>query len=122
MGGATHDFVVKSCCLSYHGIHSMRQLPFLFSSVLVAGLFLASIAARGESNWPGWRGPQQDGHSSETDLPVKWSAEDVLWKTQLPGVGQSSPIIWGDRIFLTSALEKGKERLVFCVDRKSGQI
>src|SRR5437773_12042356 len=99
------------------------QLRRLFASmILLAGLFVAMSAARGESNWPRWRGPQQDGHTAETNLPVKWSAENVVWKTQLKGIGQSSPIIWGDRIFLTSALENGKERLVFCVDRKTGKM
>jgi outer membrane protein assembly factor BamB len=88
-------------------------------SVLL-GCFVA--AAQGDTNWPRWRGPEQNGHTTETKLPVKWSADKVVWKTQLPGVGQSSPIIWGDRIFLTSALAKGAERIVFCVDRKSGTI
>ena len=86
---------------------------------------LASRHGRGPrriSNWPRWRGPEQNGHSAETKLPVKWSDENVVWKTTLPGIGQSSPIIWGERMFLTSYLEKGKERLVFCVDRKSGKI
>jgi outer membrane protein assembly factor BamB len=92
------------------------------STILLVGLLIAITVARGDSNWPRWRGPQQNGHTSETDWPVKWSAENLLWKTQLPGIGQSSPIIWGDRIFLTSYLDKGKERLVFCVDRKTGKI
>ena len=83
---------------------------------------LGGVAQGAEVNWPRWRGPQQDGHSSETNLPVKWSAENVVWKAELPGSGQSSPIIWGDRIFLTSALEQGQERVVFCVDRKTGQV
>ena len=77
---------------------------------------------RGEGNWPRWRGSEQNGHTSESSLPVKWSADDIAWKTKLPGNGQSSPIIWGDRIFLTAALAQGAERLVFCVDRKSGEI
>ena len=89
----------------------------LLSAVLVIG-----IAAGAESNWPRWRGPQQDGHSADTNLPVKWTDQNVVWKTTLPGIGQSSSIIWGDRIFLTSALEQGKERIVFCVDRKTGEI
>ncbi len=100
----------------------MRQFHPMFATILLANLLLGPSATRGESNWPQWRGPHQDGHSSETDLPVKWSPENVLWKMQLPGIGQSSPIIWGDRIFLTSALENGKQRLVFCVDRKTGKI
>ena len=73
------------------------------------------------SAWPRWRGPDQDGHTT-TDLPTTWSQDDVAWKAPLPGSGQSSPIIWGDRIFLTSALNQGRERLVLCVDRKTGKI
>ena len=91
--------------------------------VIAIAVFVFGVNfAAAESNWPRWRGPQQDGHSEDKNLPVKWSDENVLWKTPLPGIGQSSPIIWGDRIFLTSALEGGKERLVFCVHRKSGKI
>ena len=73
-------------------------------------------------DWPGWRGPATDGHSKDTALPVKWNAKSVVWKTALPGVGQSSPVISGDRIFLTAALNKGEKRVVLCVDRKNGKI
>jgi outer membrane protein assembly factor BamB len=77
---------------------------------------------RSDFNWPRWRGPLENGHSTDTNLPVKWSADDVLWKVDLPGNGQSSPIIWGDKIFLTSALEKGKERIVLGLSRNTGKI
>jgi outer membrane protein assembly factor BamB len=73
-------------------------------------------------NWPRWRGPQENGHYADTHLPVKWTDADIAWKTTLPGNGQSSPIIWGDRIFLTSALGDGKERLVLAVDRRDGKL
>jgi outer membrane protein assembly factor BamB len=88
----------------------------------LAVVLLCSSAIGDDANWPRWRGPHENGHTTDSNLPVKWSAENVVWKTQLPGVGQSSPIIWGDRIFLTSALEQGKERVVYCVDRKTGKI
>jgi outer membrane protein assembly factor BamB len=89
---------------------------------LVLGLLLVVSRAGAESNWPRWRGPLENGHSTATDVPVKWSPANVVWQTPLPGIGQSSPIIWGDRIFLTAALDKGKERVVFCVDRKTGKL
>ena len=98
----------------------MHRYNISLFALLVVGFCIGT--AGGEANWPQWRGPQANGHSAETGLPVKWSAADIAWKTQLPGIGQSSPVIWGDRIFLTAALEKGKERLVLCVDRKSGSI
>ena len=73
-------------------------------------------------DWPGWRGPEGSGHSRESSLPTQWDAKSVMWKIALPGEGQSSPVIWDDRIFLTAALEKGKKRVVLCVDRKKGTI
>ena len=81
-------------------------------------LFSATAFA---TNWPTWRGPQGDGTTSETNLPLKWSAtENVKWKIDLPGPGNSTPIIWGDRIFLTQAV--GQRRTVMCLDRKDGKV
>jgi outer membrane protein assembly factor BamB len=94
-----------------------------FASITTAFLFIASLqTSAADSNWPRWRGPDGNGQSTETNIPTKWSAADIIWKTPLKGSGQSSPIIWGDRIFLTSALGSGKTRLVMCLDRKSGKI
>ena len=60
-------------------------------------------------NWPQWRGPGGNGISAEKNLPVEWSAEkNVVWKTAIPGRGRSSPVIWGDRVFLTTDIEAGK--------------
>ena len=57
-------------------------------------------------NWPGWRGPTANGISIETGVPNRWSpTENIAWKTLLPGRGRSSPIVWGDRIFLTAELD-----------------
>jgi outer membrane protein assembly factor BamB len=94
--------------------------------LFLAHVFMAALGAvassAADSNWPRWRGPTQDGHSSDERLPTKWSAADIVWKTALPGIGQSSPIVWGDRIFLTAAEGQGAERLVFCVDRQTGKL
>jgi outer membrane protein assembly factor BamB len=73
-------------------------------------------------NWPAWRGPAGDGVTTETSLPLKWSAtENVAWKVPLPAPGNSTPVIWGDRIFLTQASSDGKQRFLFCLDRKDGR-
>jgi outer membrane protein assembly factor BamB len=57
-------------------------------------------------NWPQWRGPSGQGVSSETAVPTEWGPDkNLVWKTELPGTGHSSPIVWGGRIFVTAVLE-----------------
>jgi outer membrane protein assembly factor BamB len=69
---------------------------------------LFSQAAFGQ-DWPQWRGPNANGVSHATGLPVRWSpSENIAWKVKLPGRGMSTPIIWGDRIFVTSQIGFGK--------------
>lgn len=65
--------------------------------------------ARAE-DWPQWRGPHGTGVSTEQGLPVRWSKEDVTWKAPLQGQGVSAPIVWGDRIFVTSQIGRGALR------------
>ena len=74
------------------------------------------------SDWPRWRGVDGRGITDDTKLPETWDASHIVWKTELPGSGQSSPVVVGDRVFLTSAVDKGGERLVFCVNRKTGKL
>jgi outer membrane protein assembly factor BamB len=81
-----------------------------------------TVVSSAQEEWPRYRGPRGDGHTHDRGLPLEWNEKSIVWKTPLKGQGQSSAIIWGERIFLTSALDKGKQRLVFCVDRKSGKI
>jgi outer membrane protein assembly factor BamB len=77
-----------------------------------ASTFLASFAAA--DNWPQWRGPKNDGHSAETSLPTKWDEKTgVIWKAPLPGMGASTPCIWGDKIFITT--QEGADQFVKCI-------
>lgn len=70
--------------------------------VILAATILATAAVSAE-NWPAWRGPRATGVSAESNLPVRWSStENVAWEAPLRGVGVSSPIVWGDRVFVTS--------------------
>jgi hypothetical protein len=88
---------------------------------LLAVLVLASCAAAEE--WPSWRGPRLDGTSTETGVPTRWTAtENVRWKAPIPGTGHSSPIVWGDRVFVTSCIEDRGERLLLCLDRRTGKV
>lgn len=75
-------------------------------------------------NWPCWRGPTGDGISSESEIPTQWNCEtgeNVVWSVTLPGSGHSSPVIWGGRIFLTACVEEREERVVVCLDRRTGR-
>ncbi|MBI1918563.1 MAG: PQQ-binding-like beta-propeller repeat protein [Planctomycetes bacterium] len=73
-------------------------------------------------NWPAWRGPTGDGHCAEKDLPLRWNrTENVRWKVPLPDAGNSTPVVWRDRIFLTQATEHGTRRALLCLDRGNGK-
>ncbi|MBS1809381.1 MAG: PQQ-binding-like beta-propeller repeat protein [Acidobacteria bacterium] len=117
----------------------LRALAFI-----LLGCFVVSASASGNDHWPQFRGAGSLGVAEEPGLPEKWSAtENVAWKTEVPGVGWSSPIVWGDRIFVTSVINSdpkeapkkglyfGGERpapkdehrwMVYAVDFKTGKI
>lgn len=105
--------------------------------VRAAALLLAIAAPVLAGNWPAWRGPDGQGHCPEKNLPLTWSrTENVRWKTPLPDEGNSTPVVWGDRIFLTQATDKvdwppnpraggpasAYRRLVMCFSRKDGKL
>jgi len=125
--------------------------------ILTRGLLLLLILTclggfgNAQTNWPQWRGTGGSGISTETGVPLEWSeSKNIAWKTAIPGRGHSSPIVWGDRIFLTTSIEgpivpgaeavrhyrRGEEYLhpdsvganhsytmkLFCLDLKSGRV
>jgi outer membrane protein assembly factor BamB len=76
------------------------------AALALVAVTLPAVLRAEPATWPQWRGPGSQGVSSEKGLPTEWSsARNVLWKADIPGRGHSSPIVWGDRIFLTTALE-----------------
>ncbi len=84
-------------------------------------IFLPTITHA--EDWPAWRGPRLDGSSLEKNLPLKWSdTENVAWKTPVAGIGHSSPIVHGDRVFLTTCLIKDQKRMLLCLDRANGKV
>jgi outer membrane protein assembly factor BamB len=89
--------------------------------LLIAAL-LASTAAAGDT-WPAFRGPAGDGSSDATGLPLSFGeTENVKWKTPIHGLGWSSPVVWGDQIWLTTATDDGKEMFAVCVSLATGKI
>src|SRR5262245_30462330 len=73
-----------------------------FLAALLTIVFARPAVA--EINWPAWGGPTGTSHSQEKSLPNSWTAADVAWKAPLKGAGQSTPVVWGDSVFLTTAL------------------
>ena len=83
--------------------------------VTLALLSASSLAAQ---EWPRFRGPNGSGFSA-TVLPTRWTEKDYRWQIKLPGPGHSSPILWGERLFVTS--EAAGKLHVLCLDAKSGR-
>ena len=82
---------------------------------LVPLLLVGHVAAPATAdNWPQWRGLRNDGHSAETGFPIEWSADkNVAWKLKMPGIGAGTPVVWADRIFVTSV--DGEDVVILCV-------
>ena len=123
-----------------------KRKPFLVSLLLL----LSGLALKGQHDymqqWPQFRGPYACGIMDDADLPLRWNirtGENILWETAIPGLGHSCPVIWGDRLFITTAISgSGKDSLkvglygdidevgdrsvhefwLYCIDKYSGQV
>ncbi|MDB5335847.1 MAG: hypothetical protein JWN70_1466 [Planctomycetaceae bacterium] len=91
-----------------------------FTTLLI---LLAVSAPAFAADWPAWRGPTGQGFCEEKDIPVTWSdKEHVTWKVPLEHQGNSTPVIWGDKIFLTQATKGGSQRSLLCFTRADGKL
>src|SRR5438132_2628389 len=104
----------RSFARSNHHFKAMKRLCYCLAAI-------SSLLRANAENWPCWRGPRGDGTSLEENVPVHWSAaRNVTWKTEVPGLGHASPIVWNERVFLVSNI--GDERVLISLDRKTGKI
>lgn len=88
----------------------------------LAWFLVLPLFATGEEQWSQWRGPTGQGISSDTRAPLVWSEkQNLLWKVALPGSGNSSPIVHDGKVFLTASNKDGSERMVVCLDARSGK-
>lgn len=94
-------------------------MKLAFVVVLVAGVFCRNLHA---GNWAHWRGPFFNGSTTETGLPTSWSTnENIAWVAPLPGLSGATPIVWNDRVFVSSP-DADKNLLLLCINRKDGKI
>jgi hypothetical protein len=115
-------------------------------AVKIAALLVIATSGLSAQNWPSFRGPGASGVADSQDLPATWdvrNGKNVAWKTAVPGLSHSSPVVWGDRIFLTTAIstkpdatfKKGlygagtasddtsvQKWTLLCLDRKTGKV
>src|SRR5262249_1262989 len=110
--------------LSRYASSTSRSLGGLMRTLTISLSIVVVVAAAAEAeDWPGWRGPRGDGSSLEKNLPLRWSDQDnIAWKTKIAGIGHSSPVVFGDRLFVTTCLLKEQERVLLCLDRRDGKI
>ncbi|MBX7259412.1 MAG: PQQ-like beta-propeller repeat protein [Candidatus Hydrogenedentes bacterium] len=95
----------------------MRSYVWIFTA---ACLICAAFAS---ADWPDWRGPTQEGHCDDANLPLHWSeTENIAWKTEIHDIGLSTPVVWGNQIWLTTAVKDGTVLYAVCVDVESGKI
>ncbi|MCA9138482.1 MAG: PQQ-like beta-propeller repeat protein [Planctomycetales bacterium] len=97
----------------------MRKLNLLWSFVAIVSVFV--VSAQG-ANWPEFRGPSGDGHADDAKLPIRIDESVVKWETPIHGKGWSSPVVWENQIWLTTATDDGTKMSVICVDRSTGKI
>ena len=92
---------------------TLFQLTSLFAALLVS--------SSSAEDWPAWRGPRGDGTSLEQTVPTQWNeTENISWQVRIPGSGHASPIVLGDYLFLVTCIEETRERMLLCLDRRTG--
>jgi len=94
---------------------------FRYQTLMIVILLFLSNFSRAE-NWPCWRGPSGNGICIEQEIPTNWDSTGALWKTELPGKGHASPIVWDNLVFTVTALSATKERVLLCLDSNTGEV
>ena len=101
-------------------VRLLRSFSWILGLVLCAASFSPAMAG---ADWPEFRGPSSNGDAGDVSLPLTWSeTENVVWKTAIPHLGWSTPVIHEGRIWLTTATEEGNDFFVYCVDAASGRV
>jgi outer membrane protein assembly factor BamB len=104
--------------------HEVRIVAHVGAIAAAIGVIVQVVGSTAiAENWPTFRGPDRQGHSAETGLPLRWSAEEhIAWNIEIPGEAWSSPIVWEDHVFVTTATDGGASCRVLAIDRDNGTI
>src|SRR5690242_20180260 len=97
---------------------TMNSFPSLVSIGLLTTMLVAHAPAQ---EWTRFRGPNGSGLGKASTIPLHWTEKDYNWKVRLPGVGHSCPVLWGERIFVTSADEETGRRMLLCLNAGDGR-
>ena len=91
--------------------------------IMALGIMVGCLGFLNAGDWPGWRGPGGDGVSQEKNIPTIWSKDkNIRWRLPVEGKGHSSPVIIGEKVFLTTCVEGKNERRLICVDKVKGAV
>ena len=105
------------------GMRSIRLREANRRCILLLAMLVFAQSAVGQENWPRFRGENGVGVSDQKGFPVTWSNDDYAWNIEVPGKGHSSPVIWRNRLFLTTATKSGGQsaRQLLCIDPATGK-
>ncbi len=104
-------------------VNKAQAVSFLYLFGAIMLLSVHATQASDNGNWPDWRGPTTQGHSDATGLPLHWSeTRNIVWKTAIHDLGYSTPVVWGNQVWLTTATKKGETLYAVCLDLNSGRV
>lgn len=101
---------------------SFKRLAYMYSLFFVAGLSLCDPICSQENNWTHFRGSYLNGLAVSDSIPLKWDYSKIKWKTEIHGRGFSSPVVYDNQIWVTTASEDGKKLYAVCTDFRTGKI
>ena len=90
------------------------------TSFLLWILFWAVVGSANGQQWTRFRGPDGSGETDAVGMPAVWTAQEAKWRVELPGIGHSSPVLWGDRIYVSAAIEEDATRILCCLNASDG--
>ncbi len=95
-------------------------MRFLSAALLVGALFVVLAPSANAQEWTRFRGPNGTGEVEDSTLPAKFTEADFNWKIELPGIGHSSPVLWGNRLYVSGTKNNGEVRILLCLNATDG--